>query len=276
LAALVGLPASVGLALVDLRLPIVLGGFVAIALGLFYVLAMDETGHVRPEEEDRGWRALAVTARDGARLVRGRPLLLLIMGISAIWGLWSQGLDRLSEAHFLTEIGLPELAGLDPVVWFGIFGGGGLLLSIFVAAPLRRRFEAAKAAELVRILFVLDVVLIAGTIAFGLAGALAVALGARWIVGIARSLAMPLYSTWLNQSIEDSRVRATVISITNQADAVGQWTGGPALGVVGTVFSIRAALVVAGLALSPALALYGRAIRRQSREPELASPQAVM
>ncbi len=64
-------------------------------------------------------------------------------------------------------------------------------------------------------------------------------------------------------------MRATVISITNQADAVGQWTGGPGIGVIGTVFSIRAALVVGGLCLSPALLLYGRAIRHGGGEPEL-------
>ena len=67
----------------------------------------------------------------------------------------------------------------------------------------------------------------------------------------------------------DSSVRATVLSITNQADAVGQWTGGPAIGLIGNVFSIRAALVAGGLCMAPALALYGRAIRHSGAEPEL-------
>jgi DHA3 family tetracycline resistance protein-like MFS transporter len=75
--------------------------------------------------------------------------------------------------------------------------------------------------------------------------------------------------TWLNQSIDDSRVRATVISITNLADSIGQWSGGPALGGIGSAFSIRAALAAAAAALSPALLLYARAIRHHGREPEL-------
>ncbi len=49
--------------------------------------------------------------------------------------------------------------------------------------------------------------------------------------------------TWLNQQIADSSVRATVISIFGQADAIGQTAGGPVLGVIGNVFGIRAALV---------------------------------
>jgi MFS transporter, DHA3 family, tetracycline resistance protein len=75
--------------------------------------------------------------------------------------------------------------------------------------------------------------------------------------------------TWLNQQITDSSVRATVISFAGQADAVGEAGGGPLLGAVGNAFGIRAALVAGGLVLSPALALYARAIRHHGREPEL-------
>ena len=106
---------------------------------------------------------------------------------------------------------------------------------------------------------------------FGLAGAFWVALIAMLFTGVARSLAMPLFSSWLNQSISDSTVRATVMSITNQADAVGQWTGGPVIGAIGNLFGIRAALVTGAFLLSPAVALYGRAVRHGGREPELES-----
>ena len=62
-------------------------------------------------------------------------------------------------------------------------------------------------------------------------------------------------------------MRATVLSITNQADAVGQWTGGPAIGAVGNVFSIRAALAAGALCMAPALALYRRAMRLHETSP---------
>jgi len=75
--------------------------------------------------------------------------------------------------------------------------------------------------------------------------------------------------TWLNQNITDSSVRATVISMSGQADAIGQVAGGPGLGALGTVFSIRTALLAGGALLAPALALYGRALRHGGREPEL-------
>ena len=75
--------------------------------------------------------------------------------------------------------------------------------------------------------------------------------------------------TWLNQQITESSVRATVISITNQSDAIGQALGGPGLGVIGNVWGIRAALCAGAAAIAPALGLYGRAIAHHGREPEL-------
>jgi hypothetical protein len=48
--------------------------------------------------------------------------------------------------------------------------------------------------------------------------------------------------------------------------------GGPAIGAVGTLAGIRAALAVAAITLSPALLLYARAIRRGAAEPDLEGP----
>ncbi len=52
-----------------------------------------------------------------------------------------------------------------------------------------------------------------------------------------------------------TQVRATVISMSSQSNALGQIAGGPGVGVIGTWWSLRAALVMAGLLLSPVLLL---------------------
>jgi DHA3 family tetracycline resistance protein-like MFS transporter len=105
---------------------------------------------------------------------------------------------------------------------------------------------------------------------FAFAGGFALAAAALLAVFVARGLANPLYLTWLNQQISDSSVRATVISISGQANAVGQAAGGPLLGAVGNVFGIPAALAGGALLLLPALAVYARALRYGGVEPELA------
>jgi DHA3 family tetracycline resistance protein-like MFS transporter len=201
-------------------------------------------------------------------------MLLLIVGIAFFSGMWSEALDRLWEAHFLLDVGVPGFGDLDPVVWFGVLNAGVLLLAIFVAQPLRERFVRLSRVGMTRMLLAFDVLTILGTLAFAFAGQFGVAVAAYWGTRVLRSLVGPVYSTWLNTSIDDSSVRATVISMTNLGDSAGEWGGGPALGVVGNVFGIRAALAAGAAALTPALFLYGRALRHQGREPELAAEPA--
>jgi DHA3 family tetracycline resistance protein-like MFS transporter len=269
-AMIAGTIVSVALALVDLRLPILAGGLATIVLGAFFAAAMPETGfRPLPRGERSSLAHMAHTGRTGVRLVRARPILLAILGIAAFAGMWSESYDRLWQAHLIRDVGLPRICDLDPVVWFGILGVIAIVLTMAVARPVGRRLEAASRETMARTLFWLDVAIMGGALVFALAGQLWVAIAGSYVVLVARNVADPVFTTWLNRNIDESAVRATVISITNQADAVGQWTGGPALGTVGSVFSIRAALVAGAACLAPALALYGRAIRRAGRESEV-------
>jgi hypothetical protein len=67
----------------------------------------------------------------------------------------------------------------------------------------------------------------------------------------------------MNQNI-DSRIRATVLSMNGQANALGQIAGGPGIGWVGNAYGIRAAIALAGILLTPSLALIYRTIKRDS------------
>ena len=272
-----GILAAIGLGVVDLRLPIVLAGAGTVALAAFYALAMPETGFRPLERGERGsFAQMAHTGAAGLRLVRAQPVLLAILGIAAFAGMWSESYDRLWQAHVIRDVGLPSVGGFEPVVWFGIFALVGMLLAIAVAEPLGRRLNDAGPASLARTLFRLHVILLASSLVFALSGALWLAMIASFTLFLARNLAAPIFAAWLNRSIDESNVRATVISITNQADAIGQWTGGPALGGIGSLFGIRAALVAGAAVLLPALALYRRALHHGGREPALqALPEPV-
>jgi DHA3 family tetracycline resistance protein-like MFS transporter len=265
-----GILAAVGLGVVDLRLPIVLGGLGMILLAVFFALCMPEGGFRRLERGERGsFAQMAHTGRVGLGLVRARPALLAILGIAAFVGMWSESYDRLWQAHVIRDVGLPSLGGFEPIVWFGLFALVGLLLAIAVAQPLERRLSDVGPERLARSLFRLYLVLLGSSLVFALAESLWLVMLASFTPYLARNLAAPIFSAWLNRSIDESSVRATVISITNQADAVGQWTGGPALGAVGNVFGLRAALGAGAACLLPALALFRRAIRHGGSEPAL-------
>ena len=262
--ALVAIGGSVALALISLRLPVIAGGVVIAATGIVLAFVMQEHGFKpAPRDEAEGTlRAMAATGRAGARLVRRTPVLLLILAISAFWGAWSEAYDRLGEAHVIRDVGLPSFVGLSFVVWFGVISAASLVLSLLVARPANKRLEHAQRQSITRVLLFADIGLIATVVVFGLAHAFWLALVAMLATNTIRGLVAPLFSSWLNQSITESSVRATVFSITSQADAIGQWTGGPAIGAIGNAFGIRAALVLGASLLSPAVALYVRAMRR--------------
>ncbi|HET7855503.1 MAG TPA: MFS transporter [Gaiellaceae bacterium] len=275
LGAIVGAVLGVAVATQDLGLGLVFGGAVSLATGIACIFVMPENGFSRRPVEERTspGRALTETFATGARLVRGHNVLLLIVAITFFAGAASEGLDRLWEAHLIQDVGLPKLWGLDPVVWFGVFNVVGLAAGIVVTSFLVPRFEHADNEKLAKALLWLTVLLSASVVAFGLAAGFALAAAAYLVARLVRRLKDPLYVTWLNKNVEDSSVRATVNSIASQSDAIGEVAGGPVIGVVGTVASLRAALVTTGLLLAPAIALYGRAIRHGGREPELAEAE---
>lgn len=268
---LIGLGLQAAIATQSLRGAVIAGGVLTMLAGVACIFVMPETGFTRLPREERGHalKELQKTASAGVRFVRVQPLILLLLGVFFFGGMSTETMDRLWEAHFLRDIGLPAIGSLDPVVWFVLFSIPLLVVGYFGAGVLVRRFEHATSQRVVRALIGLSAVMMLAQIAFGFAGGIAFAYGSFLVYRVARRLTGPLEMTWLNQQITDSSVRATVISITGQSDAVGQAAGGPGLGVIGNVWGIRAAIVAGALALVPALGLYGRALKHGGAEPEL-------
>jgi MFS transporter, DHA3 family, tetracycline resistance protein len=261
--------AGVGLASIQLNIPIIITGIGWLGVAVYEIIAMPETGfsrHSESEEEREGMGAMLKTFRQGSRIVRASSVLVLFLVLAVFTGASSEGMDRLSEAHFLNNLTFPELGNLQPVVWFGMFDLALLALSFIVTESYRKRIDTNNHSLVARIVIVSSGLQIAGIVAFALAGsfwwAVAAYLGMRFF----RGLAAPLFSTWLTQSI-DPRVRATVLSMVSQSDAIGQTVGGPVLGWIGTAISIPAALVTSAVLLVPALPLVAAARRRVLVQP---------
>lgn len=275
--ALLGLGLSVLIGTQSLRAAVIAGGAVTALCGLACIVVMPETGFRRRTREERAgtFGELRTTALAGGRFVRGQPVLLMLLGIAFFIGTASEAFDRLKEAHFIREVGLPTVGDLDPVVWFGGFAAVAMVFGFFAVGALQRRFERSGTGSIARLLFAFTAVLTAAQLLFALTGIAALAIATLLTAMLARQLLSPLWDIWVNQQITDSSVRATVNSISGQADAVGQAAGGPVLGLVGNRFGTGAALGLGALLLTPALALYGRAIRHGGREPELEELPAV-
>jgi len=163
--------------------------------------------------------------------------------------------------HMLDQFALPLASIAQPVVWLGLMRAMGLLLSIGGTELAQRRVNTENSRRLAQALQWITVLLVAGVFSFALAGTLLLAMLAYWLVYVTRNVIGPLYTAWVNQRL-DSQVRATVISMSSQVDAIGQIAGGPAVGLIGNLVSVRAALLTSGVILTPVLVLYRFAIRR--------------
>lgn len=263
---LVGIPTTIVAIVLGsllITLPIALAGVVFVFIGMMMVLYMPETGfHPMPADERGNWGQMRDTLAAGTRLVRARPALLTILGIGLFFGLYSEGYDRLGDAHLLKSFVLPDFGPLQPVAWMGIIGIIGGLLATAAARVMEKRLDMTRSHSLARASFALSGLMTVSLMVFALAGNFYMAVILNWIFGIARTLVGPIQSTWINQHI-DSSVRATVISMSGQVDAFGQIGGGPPVGFIGERFGVRAGLLTSGFILAPVLALYLRFLRRE-------------
>lgn len=261
-AGLVGLAASVGLGRVALHLPILIGGLLIMGLGIFLWLFMPETGfNPTPQPERNTWQKMSFTFRDGLSVVRGSSVLLLILGIEAVYGLTSEGPDRLQEAHFLENFSFPEWGGLDVVIWFGLLRVAQMVLGLVITAVIQRNVDVDQEKTAVYLQYAFNSLMAVGLIGFGVTSRLGIALAMVLMYRSIRDTNDPIFTAWLSKKIEP-RVRATVLSMGSQVNALGQVIGGPIIGVVGVAYGLPTAFVVVGVALAPIVLLFGLTLRR--------------
>jgi MFS transporter, DHA3 family, tetracycline resistance protein len=267
---LLALLISTGLALISLQLPLIVGGVLLIGGAGYLLLNMPENGFKPTPREDRStWGKYWATFRDGLAVVRGRPMLWRILGVGFFLGLFSEGWDRLWQAHLIQNVGLP--AGLPSVIAIGIIGIADALVGIYVLDRIQRRLENDPRRNLTAIMMVLVGLMVVSMIAFALAPHLAVALLAFYLFSSARGVIGPLFGGWTNRHI-DSNVRATVLSMSSQTDAIGQIAGAiPVAGIGG--FSSRWAIALSALLLAPAVPLLN-SVHGQEQPAPVASPTA--
>lgn len=252
--ALVGIGVSVLLGSIALNVPIVVGAALLIVLGIVLAFIMPETGFKPTPRENRNtFQHMGHTFRAGTALVRKNRILISLLLAAAFFGAFSEGFDRLWLPH-LIQFTLPYF---EPIVWVGIIDAVSLGLGIVATEFVTRRVNANNQVVVARALQIVIALLMALMFVYGLAWEFSVALIALLALNPLRGMNYPLATAWMNLHVESS-VRATVFSIRNQADAFGQMLGGPILGAIATLVSLRAEMVVAALFLIPTLYLYSR------------------
>ncbi|MED4908000.1 MFS transporter [Brevibacillus centrosporus] len=262
-ATMAGIGLSVYLSTQGAQLPYFVGGLMYMALGLLLILFMKETGFM-PRMREAGstaWQEMKTTWLTGVQVVRAQPILLLILIVTLFSGASSEGYDRLREAHLIREIGFPAAIPLSMAVWFGVMAVATAFLGLIAVKLTEKWLDINNERIVMTGMFMLTFLRLLAILFFALSPSFWWALAALLLIGVIEAISSPLYDTWLNMNIP-SNVRATVLSMLSQSNALGQTAGGPAVGWVGSRISVRASLIMAAVLLSPILYVYGKAVRR--------------
>lgn len=266
-----GILAAMAVGWNDLAAPLWIGGLLYALLSVFLLCVMSEDGYrPTPIERRQTFSHMIDTFRQGASTIRGRPLLVILVLITLVFAMQSESYDRLWTKHLLDNFALPTFAELplvgtvsaeqSEVLLFSGISLVSLLIGVFILQRVRRRITAENPESVARSLWYVIMALAGLFLLFALTGEVWIALLCLFLIGPLRSIIGPLHLSLMNRGI-DPRIRATVLSLDGQTDAVGQLVGGIPLGVVGNTFGVRAAIVGGAMLLLPGIWLGARAVR---------------
>lgn len=260
IAGLAGVALAVVLAYISTAAPIIIGGVFYGVIGLYLLFFMPENGfHPTPAEDRSNWQRMFATFRGGLGMVRQRPALGVILGVGFFFGLYSEGYDRLSQAHMLERFDFPELGGLPLVGWFGLLTAAGMILTALATAWLEKR-ELTQPRRLAWTMIFAAFGIVISMATFALTHSFALVLALNITIRVLRHANEPLYLGWVNHRL-DPQVRATVISMSSLVDAFGQIAGGPLVGIIAQRAGIQAGLLSSTFLLTPVIFLLISQIR---------------
>lgn len=258
----IGIAASIFLANIDIRMPLIVGGFLYASQAFFIVFFMPEKKfEPTPLIKRETFKSMKNTFIEGVKLIRRNAVLPVVVITSVLFGAFSEGFDRLWTPFMTQSFVFPSLWNLDPIVWFGIIGMIASFLTIIASQVVRHKTNLSDHISVAKALFFTNSLLIIGVIAFALSKSFIVAMIAYLFAMMLREIRTPLNQAWANQNIP-TKMRATLLSMCSQTDAIGQVIGGPILGLMATFLALRVSIFVAALILIPTVFFYIYSIKK--------------
>lgn len=267
--ALVGVFISMGLALLNPGLPLIITGLLCVGLSVFIFFYMPETNFQPLKSEIKNpFMGMVASFIYGIRQITGKSMLIIAAVVIGIEGLYSEGFDRLWTMRIISELPLPKISQSD-VFWLLIANSAAAVLCIFVMWLLNISLAKKKNTNLIGILFLLSSGKFLSVMAFALTRNFMLAVLLYCSSYALRRSFYPIYDSWVNKCIEDSGARATVISIFGQINSIGQIIGGPLIGLLALKTSTSLGLLVSGLLILPIVLIFLQVIRNAKQDQSL-------
>ena len=253
---------------IDLRIVYWVSGIGFILFAMAMLVLMPETNFKPAAAEEREtWGKLKETFGAGFNYVRASRFLLLVFAIEFCYGLIDPGVTSsggLSEAHLLEDFEWPTFNGWEPVVWLGFISILNGLLELGVMEVIKRRFNGASADRVARGMRLFTMIYMLAIVWFAFAQSFEIGVLAFIFRRQVARANFSLYDPWLTRQIAPE-VRATVLSIWTQTNAVGQIIGGPIIGAIAVATTLPIGYSFLALFLLPVPILLTMILRNGDR-----------
>lgn len=258
---IIAIPLSILMGYFMINLPIIIGGLCMIGLAVYLMIFMKEENFKPLDKEGRMKENMGniITYSKASFIIRMLFLIALFVGF------YSEGFDRLWIAHFLEVSTISSLTNEKLVVIMGGIQFIVVLISFAALHLMNRSAIHQNLRQIYVVLFVASFFIVISLIGFAFSTYMISLLIFYVIIQVTRQVMYPLEDIWLNKIIPDSSVRATFFSVKGQVDAIGQIGGGPVIGSVASSFTIKIAIIVSAILLTPVLLLY-KVVLNKSRE----------
>lgn len=261
---LVAIPLSILTGYYMINLPIIIGGLCMIGLATILIVFMKEE-HFKPIERTDRITTFEAMKQNVSKIIlfsKTSFILRMLFLIALIIGFYSEGFDRLWLAHVLDTTFISSLRNEQLVLLTGGFQLVVVLVSFIVLHFLNKSTIYQELHRIYIALFIGSISLVIALIGFAVSKYFIGLFICYVFIQVSRKVMYPLEDIWLNKLIKDSSTRATFFSVKGQVDAIGQISGGPFIGYIATNFSIRTAIIVSAIILSPVLFLYRFLLRK--------------
>lgn len=254
----IAIPLSIVTGYFMISLPIIIGGICMIGLAVYLVIFMKEENFKPLNKIERvsTWENMKGNMSKIICYSKASFIMRMLFLIALFVGVYSEGFDRLWMSHFFEVSNIGALPEEKLVVITGAIQFIVVLVS-FVALHFMNRSSIHQNLRHIYIaLFIGSLFIILSLIGFAFSSFVFGLLGFYIVIQVTRKVMFPLEDIWLNKIIRESSTRATFFSVKGQVDAIGQIGGGPMIGYIATGFTIKTAIVVSAVLLTPVLYLY--------------------
>lgn len=265
LAQVIAIPLSITIGYFMIRLPIIIGGICTVGLAIYLMKNMTEE-NFKPLKREKNltvWGSMKESLKQLIVQVKVSVVMRILFLIALFVGFYSEGFDRLWLSHLSEVVNVSSVTPEKLVILTGGIQFVVVLVSFAALHVVNRSSVYQKLTQIYLVLFMASLLIILSLIGFATSTSVIALLGFFVIIQVTRTIMYPLEDIWLNKIIPDSSTRATFFSVKGQADAIGQIGGAPIIGMVATRYTIRTALIVSAILLTPVLFLYRIMLKRK-------------